>query len=107
MGEIHREKVGEVTGFGYLRTLEKYNNMAKYLFWGLLILWKATWRSLVVFGILTLLLAAARGLGVTWIEWRWVFAPIVLWLVLTFGALAVGLVWGIGSQETFLDRLKK
>lgn len=40
---VVRRKVGEVAGFGYLRALEKYNYMAKYVFLGLLILWKATW----------------------------------------------------------------
>lgn len=105
--EIHREKVGEVTGFGYLRTLEKYNDMAKYVLLGLLILWKATWRSLAVFSVLTLILAGVRWLGVSWLEWRWVMAPIGLWMVLTAMAAVMGVLWGIGSQETFLDRLKK
>lgn len=81
--------------------------MKKYLLIGLLILWQASWRSLVVFGVMSAVLAAVRLMGADWLQWRWVVAPLFLWGLLNLAALVLGLLWGLGSQKTFLDRLKK
>lgn len=81
--------------------------MKKYLWIGLMILWQASWRSLVVFGVMSAVLVAVRLMGLEWLRWRWVVAPLFLWGLLNLAALVLGLLWGLGSQKTFLDRLKK
>lgn len=81
--------------------------MKKYFWIGLMILWQASWRSLVVFGILSAVLAAVRLMVADWLQWRWVVAPLFLWGLLNIVAVVLGLIWGLGSQKTFLDRLKK
>ena len=61
----------------------------------------------MVFGVLSAVLVAARLMGLEWLRWRWIFAPYFVWGLFNLVAMVLGLLWGIGSQKTFLDRLKK